>query len=170
MSAAERPIALLRDARPGDGVALARIYNHYVEDTIITFEEQVVDAAEMDRRVHALQAAQMPWIVAELAGELVGYAYAAKWRERAAYRSSRESSVYLDRALAARGLGSQLYAELLERLRLARVHAVIGGISLPNAASVALHEKFGFEKVAHFPQVGFKCGRWVDVGYWQKLL
>jgi len=170
MNGAGGSSASVRDARAGDGAALARIYNPYIEGTIITFEEERVDAAEMDRRVHALQSAGMPWIVAELEGELVGYAYAAKWRERAAYRSSRESSVYLDPARAARGLGSQLYADLLERLRVERVHAVIGGISLPNAASVALHEKFGFEKVAHFPQVGFKCGRWVDVGYWQKLL
>src|SRR5690606_39143142 len=99
-----------------------------------------------------------------------GYAYAARWKGRCAYRYSVESTIYLDLGARRGGIGTVLYAALLERLRSRGYHAVIGGIALPNDASVRLHEQLGFRKVAHFPEVGFKLGRWVDVGYWQIIL
>ncbi len=97
-------------------------------------------------------------------------AYATKWKRRFGYRFSAEVTVYLDHVHAGRGIGSKLYDHLLPALRSAGIRVVIGGIALPNAASVALHEKFGFEKVAQFREVGIKFDQWIDVGYWEKIL
>ncbi|HEX5046779.1 MAG TPA: GNAT family N-acetyltransferase [Gammaproteobacteria bacterium] len=160
----------IRPAGAGDSEALARIYNHYIRDSIITFEEVEVPPAEMGERVAAIGRLSFPWIVAGSEGTIVGYAYAGKWRERSAYRFAVESTVYLDPAYTGRGIGTQLYRELLTRLRSTSVHTVLGGIALPNSASVALHEKLGFTKVAHLEDVGFKLGRWIDVAYWQLVL
>jgi L-amino acid N-acyltransferase YncA len=112
----------------------------------------------------------LPWLVAQRDGVLIGYAYAGLWRERHAYRFSVESSVYVAIDAGVRGVGSALYASLFDLLRLAGYHTVLGVIALPNAASVALHEKFGMRQVAHFKEVGFKFGRWHDVGNWQVQL
>jgi phosphinothricin acetyltransferase len=160
----------LRDAIPDDAPAIAAIYNPYIVDTTISFEEEPVPDAEMARRIADVQAAGLPWLVAEADGVVIGYAYATKWRVRHAYRHSVESTVYLAPSAARKGIGSALYTALFERLRAAGCHLVIGGIALPNEASVALHEKMGYEKAAHFKEVGFKFGRWLDVGYWQKKL
>ena len=103
-------------------------------------------------------------------GHITGYAYATKWKARSAYRFAVETTVYLADGLARQGLGSRLYEELFGLLKERQIHAAIGGIALPNDASVALHEKFGMRKVAHFEQVGFKFGKWVDVGYWERFL
>lgn len=160
----------LRDAVAGDAGAIAAIYNHYIINTSISFEEQAVTEAEMAQRIADVQRAGLPWLVAEADGALAGYAYASKWRVRHAYRFSVESSVYLRQGLAGKGWGSALYARLLARLAEGGYHLVIGGIALPNEASIALHEKMGFAKVAHFREVGYKFGRWLDVGYWEKPL
>jgi len=160
----------IRDAVADDAAAIAAIYNHYVLTTSISFEEQAVTDSEMQQRIADIQRGGLPWLVAELDGVLVGYAYATKWRVRHAYRFSVESSVYLAPDLAGKGLGTALYQQLLGRLSASGYHRVIGGVALPNAASVALHEKMGFEKVAQFREVGFKFGRWIDVGYWEKSL
>ena len=160
----------VRDAAGSDGAALADIYNHYIDHTIVTFEEERVAAAGMARRVEDVRAAALPWLVAERDGELLGYAYATGWRARAAYRFCVEVSVYLRHDRFGVGLGTALYDELFARLAARGFHSLLGCISLPNEASIALHEKFGMRKVAHFPEVGFKFGRWIDVGYWQKNL
>lgn len=160
----------IRDAIADDALAIVDIYNHYVLTTTISFEEQAVTAAEMQQRIADVQHGGLPWLVAEENGALVGYAYATKWRVRHAYRFSVESSVYLAPDVAGKGLGTALYRQLLARLTAGGYHLVIGGIAQPNAASVALHEKMGFEKVAQFREVGFKFGRWIDVGYWEKSL
>jgi L-amino acid N-acyltransferase YncA len=160
----------MRDARVDDAEAIASIYNHYVLTTSISFEETAVAAIDMAGRVADVQAGGLPWLVAEIDGVVAGYAYATKWRARHAYRFSVETSVYLAHEAAGKGIGGALYRVLLERLRGGGYHLAIGGIALPNAASVALHEKMGFEKVAHFGEVGFKFGQWTDVGYWQLKL
>jgi L-amino acid N-acyltransferase YncA len=161
---------MIRPVRPSDAEALCRIYNHYVLHTIVSFEEEEVAAAEMTRRIEAVAAAGLPWLVLEEEGRLIGYAYATPWKTRRGYRYAVESSVYLEASAGGKGYGSWLYAQLLAELRSRPLHTVIGGIALPNAASVGLHEKLGFQKVAHFQQVGWKHGRWVDVGYWQLSL
>ena len=160
----------VRAVTPADAGAVATIYNHYVLQTVVTFEEEPVTADEMSRRVDEVKAASLPWFVAERAGAIAGYAYASRWRARSAYRYSSEVTVYLAPEHGRRGIGSALYVELLFALRGCGLHAAIGGIALPNDASVGLHEKFGFKKVAHFEQTGFKFNRWIDVGYWQLLL
>jgi phosphinothricin acetyltransferase len=121
-------------------------------------------------RIEQVRARGLPWLLAEDAAGVAGYAYAGPWRVRAAYRHSVETSIYLAPRAAGRGIGRSLYAALLDALRERDVHAVIGGVSLPNAASVALHERMGFAQVARFEEVGFKFGRWIDVGYWQLRL
>lgn len=160
----------IRDAQAADAAALAALYNHYVVDTVVTFELDPVAPEDMRARIAQVQAQGLPWLLAEHAGDAFGYVYAAPWRTRAAYRHSVEASVYLAPQATGRGLGSALYRALLARLQACGAHAVIGGIALPNAASVRLHERLGFDKVAHFRQVGRKFGQWVDVGYWQLLL
>ncbi|HTT68618.1 MAG TPA: arsinothricin resistance N-acetyltransferase ArsN1 family B [Gemmatimonadales bacterium] len=162
--------AAIRAATPSDAAAVAAIYNHYVTDTVVTFEEEPVPAAEMARRIEAVLSKSLPWLVAVEGAEVLGYAYAAPWKDRAAYRHSVEITVYLAHQRTGRGLGSKLYGQLLPALQARSIHAVIGGIALPNPASIALHEKFGLRKVAHFEAVGFKRNRWIDVGYWQRTL
>ena len=159
----------IRRAVPEDAAAICRIYNHYVLKTVATFEEVEVTAAEMTRRMGEVTAS-FPWLVLEREGEILGYAYAAKWKSRSAYRHSIESTIYLNPTATGQGLGMTLYKDLLNRLRQRPIHTVIGCIALPNAGSVGLHEKCGFQKVSHFKQVGFKFGQWVDVGDWQLLL
>jgi phosphinothricin acetyltransferase len=160
----------LRDAIADDARAIAAIYNPYILNTTISFEEEAVTDAAMAQRIADVQGGGLPWLVAERDGKVLGYAYATKWRVRHAYRFSVESSVYLAPEAARQGVGTALYTALLAQLAERGVHLVIGGIALPNDASVALHEKMGYEKVAHFREVGFKFGRWLDVGYWQKKL
>ena len=160
----------LRDATPDDAAAIAAIYNHFVLTTAISFEEEPVNASDMALRIAGVRDAALPWLVASVDGIIAGYAYATKWRVRPAYRFSVESSVYVAAHMARCGLGGALYRALLERLRAAGVHLVIGGIALPNDASVALHEAMGYTKAAHFSEVGFKFDRWIDVGYWQLRL
>jgi L-amino acid N-acyltransferase YncA len=161
---------LIRVAKPDDCAALANIYNHYVANDIATFEEEPVDAAIMAGRVSDVTGKSLPWLVAEDSGIVLGYAYAGTWKPRTAYRYSVESTVYLDAGAKLRGIGMNLYSALIAELRAHNIRAVIGGVSLPNEASVRLHEKMGFKKIGHFEQVGFKFGKWIDVGYWQLLL
>lgn len=158
---------MIRTVTPEDAALICQIYNHYVATTTISFEEAPVGEAEMAGRIAA---SRFPWLVLEQDGELLGYAYATAWRARPAYRHSVESSVYVAPAATGRQVGLRLYRQLLEALRAAGLHTVIGGIAQPNEASVRLHERLGFRKVAHFEQVGFKHGRWIDVGYWQLQL
>ena len=160
--------SIIREVDLDDAASIAVIYGHYIEHTVVTFEEELVAEAEMVRRIEEVRSLSLPWLVADSAGRIDGYAYASKWRPRSAYRFSVEVTVYLAPGVVGRGIGSALYAELFGMLPALGVHAAMGGISLPNEASIALHEKFGMRKVAHFEEVGFKLGRWVDVGYWQR--
>jgi L-amino acid N-acyltransferase YncA len=162
-------IPMIRPANASDAADIVAIYNHYVATTTISFEENPVAVQEMAQRI-ADVSAKLPWFVCEEDGRVVGYAYATPWRVRAAYRFSVESSVYVSPDHPRRGIGARLYRALLDDLRRRGIRAVIGGIAQPNIASVALHEAFGFEKVAHFKQVGRKFDQWLDVGYWELLL
>lgn len=161
---------LIRPAQLEDSSAIAQLYNPYIRDTIITFEESDVTEQDIQQRMQAVNEAGLFWLVAEHQGELAGYAYATAWRPRHAYRFSVEMTAYVSPAQQGKGVGSRLYDDLLAALRSQGVHSAMGGIALPNDASIALHEKFGFKKVAHYEAVGFKFDRWIDVGYWQLLL
>jgi phosphinothricin acetyltransferase len=160
---------MIRDLRPDDAQAICDIYNHYVLNTTITFEEEAVGVEAMRRRIEEITRA-FPWLVLSEDGRIDGYAYACPWKTRSAYRHTVESGIYLRSDAVGRGMGTRLYGALLARLRDQGTHAVIGGIALPNPPSVALHERLGFEKIGHFKAVGFKFGQWIDVGYWQVLL
>ena len=160
---------MIRPATPEDAAQICEIYNHYVRETVVTFEESPVSAAEMSQRIGDITQ-RLPWLVWDEEGKILGYAYASPWKARAAYRHSVEASIYLPPHATGRGIGTGLYQALIEHVRKRGIHAVIGGAALPNPASVALHERLGFEKIGQFRQVGFKLGRWVDVGYWELLL
>lgn len=160
----------IRPVREIDSAEIASIYNTYVLETCVTFETDPVDAVQMAARIAEVAASELPWLVAEQWGRIVGYAYASRWKSRWGYRYSVESTIYLDSAHKGKGFGIRLYSALVDALRLTPTHAVIGGVALPNDASVRIHERLGFRKVAHFAQVGYKQERWVDVGYWQLLL
>jgi phosphinothricin acetyltransferase len=159
----------IRPVAQADAVAICAIYNPYVQNTVISFEQKQLPKTEMAKRI-AEYSALYPWLVAEVNGKVVAYAYATRWRTREAYDHTLESTIYVDKDYTGRGIAKPLYLELLRQLKARKVHAVVGCIALPNDASVALHEKCGFVKVAHFPQVGRKFERWVDVGFWQATL
>jgi phosphinothricin acetyltransferase len=160
----------IRPATDADAPAIADIYNYYVAHSIVTFEEEPVAAEEIARRITAVQGAGLPWLVADVDGQIAGYAYATRWKERIGYRFSVETTIYLAQGLSGRGLGTKLYSELFRILEASGIKSAIGGIALPNAASVALHEKMGMKKVAEFERVGVKFGQWLNVGYWQRSL
>jgi L-amino acid N-acyltransferase YncA len=161
---------MIRQAFAADAEVLARIYNHYIRETIVTFDEQPVSIAEMARRLADTNADSLPWLLAERSGTILGYARASKWKPRSAYRFSVETTIYLAPDSLGTGLGTSLYQFLINELKKLGLHTAMGGIALPNVGSVALHEKLGFLKVAHFAEVGFKFGKWIDVGYWQLTL
>lgn len=161
---------IVRAATAQDAGMVAEIYNHYIRNTVVTFEEELVNASDFVRRMQDVQSASFPWLVAEHNGIIAGYAYATAWKNRSAYQFSAEVTVYLHHSHGGKGIGSRLYSVLIPLLQDRGIHALMGGIALPNEASVALHEKFGFRKIAHFNEVGFKFNRWIDVGYWQRIL
>lgn len=161
---------MLRAATPADAAAIAGIYNHYILNTVVTFEEEALPVEEMARRITETLADGNPWFVWEEGDRILGYAYAGKWKSRCSYRFSVEATVYLDPAATGRGLGTILYRALIDRYRNTRIHAIIGGVALPNDASTRLHEKLGFQKIAHFKEVGWKFDQWIDVGYWELII
>jgi phosphinothricin acetyltransferase len=159
---------MIRAPRTQDVADLCRIYNHYVTGTTVTFAREESTAAEMAATMAAVSP-EFPWVVWEDEGRVLGYALASKWKSRCAYRHSVETTIYLDPLAKGRGIGTQLYADLLERVAATGHHSALGGIALPNPASIALHEKLGFIKVGHLKEVGWKFDQWIDVGYWQKI-
>lgn len=150
-----------------DVSAICQIYNHYIDHTVVTFEEEPVSKVAMLARIEQTQLQSLPWLIAHHQDEVIGYAYGTPWRSRSAYRYSVEVSVYLSEAFHGRGIGSLLYESLFAELKKIGITTAIAGITLPNEKSIALHEKMGMHKVAHFKKVGLKFDRWLDVGYWQ---
>jgi len=159
---------IIRPARKFDATAIAAIYAPYVTGTVITFETEPPDAAEFARRMSA--APLLPWLVAEIDEVVTGYAYCAPHGARAGYRWSLDCGIYLAPDVRRQGVGRALYTRLFDEVRALGYVAVHAGIALPNAASVGLHESFGFEPVGVFSQVGYKRGEWHDVGWWQLRL
>lgn len=160
---------MIRDVTLDDSKEIAEIYNYYILNSIVTFEEVQVTEDEIKKRIQLITL-DFPWIVYLEDGKIIGFAYANKWKQRSAYKHATESTVYLKHGSFKKGIGTKLYHNLIERLKNNNFHAIIGGISLPNEASIGLHEKLGFAKVAHFKEVGFKFEKWVDVGYWELLI
>ena len=158
----------IRKVELEDAAQIAEIYNYYILQTHHTFETEALRAEEMRERIIETSE-NYPFLVAEVEGEIQGYVYAAQFKLRQAYKHSVEASIYVRNQSKQKGIGSELYEQFLEELKETDVHALMAGISLPNEASVKFHEKLGYEKVAHFKEVGYKLGRWVDVGFWEML-
>jgi L-amino acid N-acyltransferase YncA len=160
----------LRLATADDAAAIASIYAHYVTRTPVSFETEPPDAAEMNRRIEA-GAGLHPWLVAcDAGGAVLGYAYGCAFRPRHAYRFSVETTVYVASAAQGRGVGRSLYGALLPLLEAQGFAQAIAAISLPNDASVGLHEKNGFVAAGVYREVGHKLGSWHSVGLWQRAL
>jgi L-amino acid N-acyltransferase YncA len=158
---------LIRHADPErDGAACAEIYAPSVRDTAISFEEEPPTPAEFTRRIE-LVSPDYPWLVAEVEGAVVGYAYASAHMERAAYRWAANVAVYVGDGHRGRAVGRALYDALLALLVRQGIQVVCAGVTLPNDASVALHEACGFEPVGVYRRIGWKAGTWRDVGWWQ---
>ena len=160
------PVIGVRAARPGDAAAVAAIYAPHVQGGGTTFETEAPDAATMAGRM-AEAAPLHPWLVAEEAGELLGYAHASQFSPRAAYRWAAETTIYVADAGQRRGVGRRLYGALLARLGAQGFTQAIGRIALPNPPSVTLHRRLGFHEAGVLREIGWKAGRWIDVGYWQ---
>jgi phosphinothricin acetyltransferase len=160
---------MIRRVVPADAKAISSIYNYYVNNTEISFEEKPVSINEMEKRIRETTA-EYPWFVAEKEGSILGYAYTNKYRERSAYRYTAELTVYIKNGEEGKGLGAELMGRVIEETRKKGVHTLISAIAIPNERSVTIHEKFGFEKVGHLKDVGFKLDRWIDVGYWELVL
>ena len=157
---------IIRKVTEADAQVLLDIYAPYVA-TPITFENEIPTVEEFARRIREI-AAFYPYLVCEVEGRIVGYAYAHRQMERAAYQWNAELSVYIDAAFAGQGIGKQLYTRLIELLKQQHVKTLYALITLPNEASIALHRSFGFQEVGVWRQTGDKCGRWHDV-MWMDL-
>jgi phosphinothricin acetyltransferase len=159
----------IRSARPSDGDAVAAIYRPAVDGSVISFELEAPTADVMARRIVETTRAY-PWLMCEVDGVVAGYAYASRHAERAAYRWTVNVSVYVASAFHRRGIGRGLYLSLFAILEAQGYRLACAGITLPNAASVGLHESMGFVPVGVYRRVGYKLGAWRDVGWWQRAL
>lgn len=159
----------VRDALEADTEALLAIYRPFVEETAVSFELVTPSVAEFRERVVSAQS-RWAWLVAERAGQVLGYAYGSSFRARAAYQWSVETSAYVDRLHAGKGVGRALYTRLLDVLAELGYCTAYAGITLPNPASVGLHQAMGFTEVGVFRRAGRKFGAWHDVSWWQRVL
>ena len=158
---------IVRPCIENDSDAICLIYNYYISQTAVTFEETPVLEEVMSERIKEYTK-NYPWLVLEnTSGNVVGYAYARQWSQRSAYKNTAEISVYIHHKESGNGYGSVLYKDLLSALSIPGLHTVIATITLPHDASVRLHELHGFRKVSHFKEIGRKFNRWIDVGHWQ---
>ena len=161
----------IRDVLPEDAERIQEIYSSYVADTVISFEITVPDKSEMKKRIEKLLANDFPYIVAENeSGTVVGYAYADKFGEREAYRYSFTISIYLDMEVQSKGIGQKLYDELENRMKKIGIVQVISAITGKNEKSLKFHEKNGFVKIGHFPNAGYKMGKWHDIIWMNKTI
>lgn len=159
----------VRCARAADANAIAEIYAPYVAETPISLEMTAPTSQQIVERMASLVPAY-PWLVYDTGGTLKGYAYAGPHSDRGGYRWSANATVYVARGCHRQGIGRALYGQLLAVLRRQGFHAVFGGITLPNASSVGLHEACGFSPAGVYRQAGFKLGAWWDVGWWGQVL
>jgi len=159
---------VIRFATPDDAADIAAIYAPAVADRATSFELEPPDAAEMARRV--ARAVRTPWLVCEHDGRVVGYAYAGAHRERPAYQWSVEVSAYVHEDQQRRGVGRGLYVSLFAVLALQEFRSAYAGVTIPNPASIALHEAVGFTPLGVFHRVGYKQGRWHDVAWFERVL
>ena len=160
---------MIRKVKPEDAPDIALIYNYYIENSTITFETNPVSTEEMACRIADISE-KYPYFVYEESGKVVGYCYASSWKKKAAYSKTVESTIYIAKEFQGKGFGDTLMNKLINELREKSFHAIIACITIPNPISVKLHEDLGFRQVSDFMEVGYKFGRWLDVGDWELLL
>ncbi|MCU1405232.1 MAG: N-acetyltransferase family protein [Glaciihabitans sp.] len=162
----------IRAAEPEDLPHIREIYNHYVLNSTVTFDEKPVTLAELRRKFAKAVKLKMPYIVAvSPGGQILGYAYVYPWKEKAAYRFTVENSIYLGPASTGKGLGKVLMQELIDRSKAAGLKEIIAVIADKGAdASIQMHKNFGFKEIGHMGRVGFKFGRWLGTVMMQKSL
>ncbi len=159
----------IRLAVPSDSNSILSIYSHYITETPITFETEVPAEKEIKKRIENTSQ-NYPWIVFEVDSAITGYAYASQHRTRAAYQWAVEVSIYLDINSRGKGIGKMLYSTLFKILKAQGFYKAYAGITLPNPASIGVHEYFGFRKIGVYKSVGFKMGKWHDVEWWDLQL
>jgi phosphinothricin acetyltransferase len=156
----------IREATTKDATSITAIYNHYVRETVITFDLEERNESYFADKITVLQK-DYPFLVATNNEEVIGYAYASPWKQKDAYKHTAETTIYMDHRNTSKGVGLRLYNALLTSLPLFEIVNAIGGTTVPNEKSVSLHKKLGFIKVAEFNKVGFKFNQWLNVEYWQ---
>ncbi len=157
---------MMRPVTVADAQQLVDIYNYYVIHSIVTLDLVPFSAQDFEEKISTISS-QFPFIVYEENDEILGYAYANTFRTKPAYNKTVELTIYLKHSTLGKQIGKKMYSELIQQLKAENYHVLIGGLTLPNEVSVKLHEGFGFEKVAHFKEVGYKFDKWHDVGFWQ---
>lgn len=165
----QSPVVTIRPVQPDDFPAIAELTNIYITTTAVHFGYHPANADELRQQWEAAKD-RYPFLVAEVDGAFAGYAKAYQWRTREAYQWTAETGIYVTKSAQGKGVGRDLYALLLKRLRTAGFRSAIGGITLPNPASIRLHQSLGFEHVGTVKQAGFKLDAWHDVCFYQKML
>ncbi|MBK9465096.1 MAG: N-acetyltransferase [Chitinophagaceae bacterium] len=162
-------MSLIRLATPEDAAGILAIYAPYIQDTSFTFETEVPSVEDFAERIKTYLI-NWPWLVCEIDGKIAGYAYGTRYRERVAYQWCTESSIYIHDDFQKTGIGRLLYSTLFEILKRQGFRNVYAVINLPNEKSVAFHERLGFTYFATYEQVGYKLGKWKNVGWWRLIL
>lgn len=157
---------MIRPVHINDAQELLEMYNYYVINTTVNFDIEPLSLKTFLDKLNIITE-DYPFIVFEENNEILGYAYGSRFRPRAAYNYVAESTVYVKHTAHGKQIGSKLYAELIRLLQETDLHTVLGVLTIPNEASIKLHEKFGFEQVANLKEVGLKFGEWQNVGIWQ---
>lgn len=160
---------MIRPFHIDDAKALLDIYNYYVLNTTATFDIEALSIEAFENKINTIKT-NYPFIVFEEANEILGFAYGSRFRPKPAYDYVAESTVYVKHTAHGKQIGSKLYEELIVQLKKSNLHTVLGVLTIPNEASIKLHEKFGFEQVAYLKEVGLKFGAWQNVGIWQLKL
>ena len=161
---------MIREAKLSDSGRITEIYNHYIENSVITFEEIIISDEEIKSRIEKIQKQNYPYIIYEEDNKLLGYAYVDKWRHRSAFDITLETSIYLDKDYLNKGIGKVLYKELIARTKKLNIHSLIGVISMPNKPSQKLHQELGFQLIGNFKEIGKKFNQFIDVEFWQLRL
>jgi L-amino acid N-acyltransferase YncA len=158
----------IRNVEIEDSAQITEIYDYYIQKTHHTFETDPLSVEETEARIRKV-IEDFPFLVAEEDGEILGYAFASQFKLLQAYEHTAEVWIYVKNEAKQKGVGTRLYMELFDKLSEINIHVMVAAIALPNDASIRFHERLGFTKVAHFKEIGYKIGRWIDVGYWQLI-
>lgn len=161
---------MIRKAKLSDAKTIVDIYNYYIKETTVTFEIDELTPYDMEKRIEKTFEAGYPFIVYEEDGEVKGYAYVRKWRERASYKNTLETSVYVEKNMKKNGIGKELYIELIKECKKIGTHVLIGVLSEKNSASKRFHENIGFEKTGYFREVANKFNEFIGVEFWSLIL